>query len=375
LRTLWAVVATFMLVNSSLPLPLSATVSNGPSLSSVDLGTVPRGVAVDSGLRSIYAVLYLNGTTLALDQETLSTVARISTPSPYAIAVDPSTGRVYVSQGEGGSIAVIDGSTNSRVATVTGAGTPYALAVDETDNLVFCADTAENSLWIVNGSTSLVAARVPMGDTSALAVDPAVHEAFVGNLSSDLKSGTIDVVNTTGMRVIRTVPIPIPPGHFAADPASHLLFVTSAGAPGSGANFLAVDDRTFQTVYSERLGYSPDVMAVDSSSDVYVSDVGVNRLYEVDGATGQVLLNSTGDSSGVSFTGITSMAFDPQSGRLFITESDLTSLLILTTGSAPTSPDYLLYLVLAVPAIASAAAGILGILYLRRQRSARPTSL
>jgi YVTN family beta-propeller protein len=347
--------------------PLAAAGASSLSLSSVDLGTVPRAVAVDSNSGTIYVVLYLNGTTLALDPHTLETVAKVATPSPYAVAVDSATDRIYVSQGEGGSISVIDGSSSSVIAAVQGAGTPYALAVDEAQNLVFAADTGANSLWIINGSTDAVSARIPMGDTSALAVDPTLHEAFIGNLSSDLQSGTIEVVDTSSLSIIRTVQIAIPPGHFAVDPASHLLFVTSAAAPGQGSNFLAINDSTFQTAYSLHLGEAPSVMTVGSSPDVYVSDPGVNRLYEIDGATGQLLLNSTGDSSGISFTGITSMAFDGLTGRVYITENDVTSLIVLSAGSASTTLDYSAYLLLAIPAVASGIAGLLAILYLRRR--------
>jgi DNA-binding beta-propeller fold protein YncE len=381
-----AIACLFVCVLALQPLTAAAA---GPSLSSVSLGTVPRGVAVNSNTGSVYAVLYLNGTTLALNPQTLSTVAKIPTPSPYAVAVDPETGTVYVSQGQGDSVTVIDGSSNSIVQRINGTGTPYALAVDDSDHLLFCADTSEESLWIVNASNDVVSAHIPIGSTSALAVDPAAHEAFAGNLSSDMQSGDIEVVNTTTMSLVRTVPIPIPPGHFAVDPASHILFVSSAGGTGSGTNFLAIDDQTFQTIYSMHLGGSPNIIAVGSSPDVYVSDQGLNRLYELVGTNGTVLYNSTGNSDGISFTGITSMAFDSQMGRLYITENDVTSLIILATSSSSTTSTSsttsatsvnsttsgtsgsLLYLLLAGPAVASAAAGLLGILYLRRRRGKR----
>src|SRR6266576_3001630 len=109
LRIHWLWVAFLLLL---LPPLQSSTIADatGPGLSSVDLGTVPRGVAVDSRSGTIYVVLYLNGTTLVLNSQTLKTVAKIATPSPYAIAANSATDRIYVSQGEGASIGVIDGS-------------------------------------------------------------------------------------------------------------------------------------------------------------------------------------------------------------------------------------------------------------------------
>ena len=77
--------------------------------------------------------------------------------------------------------------------------------------------------------------------------------------------------------------MPFLPGHLAVDAASHVLFVSSSGG-GSSTNFIAMDDRTFQTLYALHLGNSPDVVS-PASPDVFVSDPGADQLYELDGAT------------------------------------------------------------------------------------------
>src|ERR1035438_5305718 len=156
----------------------AASGSVNSALSSVSLGTVPRGVAVNSDSGVIYTSLFLNGTTLTLSPVTFAVFGTVATRCPYADAVDSVTGLAYVSQGERASIVVLDSSGNTVLASIDGAGTPYALVVDEPQNLLFAADTSANSLWIVNCSSDTVVSRVPMGDTSALAFDPASHEAF-----------------------------------------------------------------------------------------------------------------------------------------------------------------------------------------------------
>jgi len=295
-------------------------------------------VAVNPGTGAIYTVLYLNGTTLTLSGQSYQVIGRVATPSPYAVAVDSVTNQVYVSQGQGASISVIDSSGNTVLAAIQGAGTPYAMVVDEPQNLIFAADTGSNSLWIINGATNTVDSRIQMGDTSALAFDPTNHEAFIGNLSSDSTSGSVIVVSSDNQSVIRTIPIPIAPSHFAVDPVSHLLFVTGA-ENGAGINFLAINDETFQIVYQIQLGDAPQLVTVASSPDVYVSDPGVNRLYELDGANHQLLLNSSGgQSDGITFTGITAMAYSPVTGSLYITENDVTSLIVLSAGTTTPSP-------------------------------------
>ncbi|MDA4112920.1 MAG: YncE family protein [Thaumarchaeota archaeon] len=331
---------TLICLLASLALLPSVAVANSasPTISSVSLGTVPRGVAVNSISGVIYTVLFLNGTTITLSSQTHDVVGRVATPSPYTVAVDSVTDQVYVSQGQGASISVIDSSGNTVLGTVQGAGTPYAMVVDEPQDLIFAADTSSNSLWIINGATNTVESRIPMGDTSALAFDPNDHEAFIGNVSSDSSSGSITVVSSDNQSIIRTFQIPIAPSHFAVDPVSHLLFVTGAGN-AAGINFLAINDETFQTVYQHHLGDSPQIVTEAASPDVYVSDPGVNRLYELDGGTGKVLLNSSGDSArGISFAGVTAIAFDPGSGNLYITENEVTSLIILGSGATTSTP-------------------------------------
>jgi hypothetical protein len=178
-----------------------------------------------------------------------------------------------------------------------------------------------------------------MGDTSALAFDPASHEAFIGNVSSGYDSGSVSVVSSDSLKVVQTFSVPVAPMSFAVDPVSHLLFVTGTGPNSTSPNFLVINDESFQTVYALHLGDSPQLMTAASSPDVFVSDPGVNRLYEFDGSSGHVLLNSTGDaSSGITFAGITSMAFSPITGTLYLTENDVTSLIVLGT-STTTSPS------------------------------------
>jgi DNA-binding beta-propeller fold protein YncE len=341
-KSLWAIPILIACLVGSFVFVQGASAASGsvnPALSSVSLGTVPRGVAVNSNSGVIYTSLFLNGTTLALSPVTFTVFGRVATPSPYAVAVDSVTGLAYVSQGERASIVVLDSSGNTVLASIDGAGTPYALVVDEPQNLLFAADTSANSLWIVNCSSDTVVSRVPMGDTSALAFDPASHEAFIGNVSSGYDSGSVSVVSSDSLKVVQTFSVPVAPMSFAVDPVSHLLFVTGTGPNSTSPNFLVINDESFQTVYALHLGDSPQLMTAASSPDVFVSDPGVNRLYEFDGSSGHVLLNSTGDaSSGITFAGITSMAFSPITGTLYLTENDVTSLIVLGT-STTTSPS------------------------------------
>lgn len=339
-----ALLATLVL---SVPIHVGSTINalaTSVPASTIELGTVPKGLAIDSGTGTLYTVLYLNGTLLALNSNTLHTIGRVVVPSPYDVAVDPATHLIYVSQGgSNASITIINGTTqNYLVGEIKGAGTPYALAIDPSRNLVFAADPGDGSFWMINGTTDSVVSSFSMQDTSAIAVDPTSHDIFVGNASTGLQTGSINVVSDAGnnLSIIMTIPVPFVPGNLAVDPAAHLLFVTPGGnVPSGSPNFVAIDEETHQTAYSITLGQGPNVMAVASPSRLFISDPGQDRLYEVNDLTGEVLLNSTGDQSGsVSFgPEITSMLYGPTMGKLYITERGITDLIVLDVNNNTSS--------------------------------------
>lgn len=346
--------AGFIVFSLLLATPLT-TASNSPAISSVQLGTVPRGVAVDPADGLVYTLLFLNGTTAVLKASTLTTVALVPTPSPYSVAVDPVTGDAFVSEGQGASISVISRSTLSVTSSINGAGTPYAVAVDENNDLIAAADTGENTLYIANGSAGVVTAHLRMGSTSALAVDSGLGEAFIGNLSATGQGGEVEAVNMTSGSVIKAVTIPISPDHFALDETNHLLIVTSE-TTSNGENFVVLYDKTLGLLSMAHVGHALGVVTAGPTGDVFTTDLGINRLYEL-AENGTVLMNSTGDGKSISFTGITAMAFDQNNEKLYVTENEVTSLIVvsLATGSAATalSPLYLLTVTTCVVLIAA----------------------
>ncbi len=60
--------------------------------------------------------------------------------SPRALCYNPTNNKVYCANGDGDSVTVIDGATNSVIATVAAGESPYALCYNPTNNKVYCAN-------------------------------------------------------------------------------------------------------------------------------------------------------------------------------------------------------------------------------------------
>jgi YVTN family beta-propeller protein len=81
------------------------------------------------------------------------------------VAVDPSTGNVYVANNGNSTASVINGSTNTVTATVTVGSAPYGVAVDPTTNTVYVANSSSNTVSVFDGQ---VAAPGTPGTPSAV---------------------------------------------------------------------------------------------------------------------------------------------------------------------------------------------------------------
>lgn len=124
------------------------------------------GVAVDPQTGRLYAGMLMR-TLLALDPlpgpAAAFRVARIAIGvGPHQVAVDPSTGTVYVANASGHTVSVVDGRTDRVTATVpvgapsvayfsTDNSGPGAIAVDPTTHRIFVADRGGDRVTVLRG--------------------------------------------------------------------------------------------------------------------------------------------------------------------------------------------------------------------------------
>jgi YVTN family beta-propeller protein len=126
------------------------------SVAPVGVLITPFAVAINPSTHKVFAVNEAEGTVSVTDELSSVTKSVKVGEGPIAIAVNHVTGRVYVLNAESGSLSVLDGNGDSVIATVKIQSNPYVLAVNETSNKVYVANTYSNTVTVIDGTTNAV---------------------------------------------------------------------------------------------------------------------------------------------------------------------------------------------------------------------------
>ena len=157
------------------------------------------GVAVDPGLQRAFVSCRDTGRIVVVDTASNTRLWGRTVPvqgEPYAIAVDAVRHRLYTLISVGGSnsdrVAVFSlaPSGASRIGTVmVGAGGVdggTGIAVNTTTGHVFVANSAGDTVTVINGPGMAVLNAVPVGDNPGMiGVNPATNRIYVGNRGSN----------------------------------------------------------------------------------------------------------------------------------------------------------------------------------------------
>jgi DNA-binding beta-propeller fold protein YncE len=186
----------------------------GQTPATLTVGSVPIGVAVNQATQTLYVTNGIDNTVSVVNTATCSALhpggcASQHPPAfpvgtfPVQALVDASTDTLYVANGGGNTVSVIDGGTcNSHtvagctaVATVTvGDGPDYLLG-----------DPATQTLYVLNAGT----------DTP-------------GNTVSLISTATCNAHTTAGCAVLATATVGLGPFGGAFDPANHTVYTANA---------------------------------------------------------------------------------------------------------------------------------------------------
>jgi len=238
------------------------TITGGNGPSSIAADPVRHLVYVTS---AVYSPSEVVGRVKVLDGRTGKVLATITTgPGPKAIAVNPKTGRVYVTEQtgtDGGqAVAVIDGHTRKLLATIPVGpyqkyyDNPLGLAVNARTNTVYASNPLDGFVYTIDGNRNEVVRSVGIGGApTALAVGSggAVFVAGANGLAVIAPSGAVSRI-ATGSRV-RGV---------AVDSARHVAYATT-----DGGDVVAIEHGTASVVAR---GAKPWGISVDPATGTVV---------------------------------------------------------------------------------------------------------
>jgi YVTN family beta-propeller protein len=301
-----------------------------------------------------------NDTVSVIDSSTDTVVGNIRVgESASAIAVDPETNRVYVGNYESDTISVIDGLTNSVLieATISNqdragedrAGevgikiqrSPFAIAVDPETNRVYVAHENSHSVSVIDSSTDTVVSNIRVGETpSAIAVDPETNRVYAANWGSN----TTSVIDSSTDTVVGNIRVGHFPSAIAVDPETNRVYVGNWGSIDDFVSYyditlnasVSVIDSSTDTVVSNITEgiFRPSDIAIDPETNrVYVAnwgsiDYSVNASVSViDSSTDTVVSNITDIIEGISFR--TDIAVDPKTNRVYVANASSDSVSVI----------------------------------------------
>ncbi len=139
-------------------------------VATIQLGDQVTGIAEDPATQRVYAANFFHNTIAVIDQATNLIVGHVDVSfaaigpgggAPLLIAANPTTKRVYVALGSG-AVAVIDETTDAVVGTILTGGDPTGIAVNSITNQVYAADQALGRVFVIDGATNTLVATVAL---------------------------------------------------------------------------------------------------------------------------------------------------------------------------------------------------------------------
>jgi YVTN family beta-propeller protein len=320
---------------------------SGLAIAGVPLSAAPRAVAANPTTNRVYATLadnsvaVIDGSSNTLRfQVALGAVSSVNAIGARGIAVNPETNRVYAASGSSNIVAVIDGTTDSVVASISMAPSisafPSYVAVNSVTNRVYV--TSGNDLLVIDGATNTIIARVPVATvsnvaclfTGSLSVNPVTNRVYVGSICLSPGAATQAEPEPSPPTPPTSLPFPTPT---PPRPPTPFLFPTPPPPPppppfGIRPGLVIVDGQTNLVAGSVQAASfnNPTGVAVNPSTNrVYLASG--DDIVVIDGASSAIVATVPAISSprgGMSFSyGYTNrVATSPSLNRVFVANQD-----------------------------------------------------
>ena len=210
---------------------------------------------------------------------------------PRSMVTDPRTDMIYVSEFFG-ELQVINGRTDSVVASVPVPGRAPFVAVDQVTDMIYV--TGSRYVSVVSGRTNTVVAKIRLGPSSFIATDPLTNRIYVQAFVSTT-AGKLDVVNGRTNKVIATVPDANSSWGVATDPKTNTVYFG-----GAQDSLLVLNGQTDTVAATITNIQGSDITADPLTNTVYVpdpfSDGGGGETFVVNGQTSTITTSVPGNS-------------------------------------------------------------------------------
>lgn len=294
-------------------------------------GTIPSGansIAVNPVTDTVYSattsgISVINGATNMLEA---TIPVELDTQQ---LAINSRTDVIYALLA-GGSVAVIDGTTNQITAILN--VSLGAIAVNPVTNTLYGTSTSLNSVVAISGATNQVTATIPIDISNAslaagpIAVNPTTNMLYVAGWASGVSQSLVVAIDGSTDKAVGNLSAGagFSPNGIGVDPSTNTIYATNEENDTvtviNGATWQEVTT-LFQVGSGPPGGSYPLGVAVDPTTHmVYVSNAASNSVETnnsvsvIDGTTNQLITNIVG------ITGVVQadMAANPQTDQIYV---------------------------------------------------------
>jgi len=204
------------------------TIIDGATNSITKLKAVSANVlAVDEKLSKIYLLGYEDENLNVFDEKSL-TFSRIKIGMhQWSIAIDPATHMAYVTRSGYAELAAINPLTGSVTKIPTGA-TPCAVALNPATKTLYVSNHTDDSVTTIDATNYAVIATIKVGHRpQGIAVDPIRNRIYVANRNDN----SISVIDGSKNQVTKTLPVGSNPFALVVNPKTGQLFAATIAGP------------------------------------------------------------------------------------------------------------------------------------------------
>ncbi|MDE1764726.1 MAG: YncE family protein [Thaumarchaeota archaeon] len=284
--------------------------STNEKIADVQLDMMPTKLAINPDTNRIYVTEHLlvnnievNSTVAVIDGNTSTKIADIPVDGNPLVAVNPETNRIYIidrhfgpnieenNVEQNGTLSVIDGSTNTKIASMPIGTGFFGMAVNPDTNRIYVLHRHFDRIdhgWhngkvsVIDGNTDTKIADIPVGATPMeIAVNPVTNRVYVTNY----QEGTVSVIDGTDNKIADTITLKPGVEGIAVNPVTNRIYV----ANGINSTLYVIDgnNNTKKDEIHPLPGWS---VAVNPSTDrIFVPSYFFNNISVIDGRYANIM--------------------------------------------------------------------------------------
>jgi len=264
---------------------------------SIDVGRWVGSLTYNSRTDVIYGASEQPGIFFAISCDSNKVISRIYLFSPFEIAYDSTDNKAYCTFGGcGDSVAVIDGSTHTKVRTIPLSGEPWAtyLIWDPVSNRVYVSCGNRNRVAVIDCATDSVIDYIRVGRWPVgMDLNTRHHKLYVRNCDSE----SVSIIDLETNEVIRTIRLrrmspeagcynPRVDRYYCSGTDNEVVAIDGAGdtivsriplPQESGARAMVTKETSSLVMVAASSYFADSLLVVDAIGDSVVSVLSVGR--------------------------------------------------------------------------------------------------